>query len=637
MQNDKNTDRLDSIETNLYSRNPKPYTPIGSAPLKKEDIEVVSDWKHEKDMERPVYIANKASSVTKKIMLFSLIFFVIALSFGLYIYYHGSNVFSSDNIQIVVSGPTGTAGGEALILGIVVRNNNNITLEDANLKIEYPEGTRQSGDLTLELKREQLPLGNIPPGGEIKKDISAILFGEENSKKEINLSVEYRVKGSNAIYEKKKIFEIALISSPISIRASSLKEINSGQDIELTLDIVSNSDSLLKDLVFKANYPFGFSFKSAKPAPSFDSYLWRIGDLKPGEKRTIKIQGTMLGQNEEERIFRFDGGLQSQKDEKTVDPIFLTVEQSVLIKKPFIGIDLVLDGESLPIHVASLGRDIRGDVIWENNLSSQISDVEIKVKIGGSVNESSINPTSGFYNSTENTMLWNSGTDSDLQSINPGENGRVSFSFSSIVPQPENLGTFKNPEILLSVNVKGKRSEEQNVPEEIISSASAKVRIQASPSLSTKLLYHDGPFTNTGSIPPQADKETTYTVTWDVGSSFNDVRDAVVSTTLPPYVKWKNAVSPSTEHFSYNPAGGVVTWNIGEIKAGAGGERVASFQVSFLPSISQEGFAPVLVNQTTLSGVDRFTETEIRATKESLTSELTADSGYNYGDGKVVR
>lgn len=632
--------RLESLQKNLYSRVPKLHDVSTGTQLKNEHFEANEEWQRGEDEDQEIkYYPRKVTSFSTKMMIFSIIFFLVALGFGFFIYYNGGNVFSTNNIEINVLGPVSIGGGEKLAFEISVRNNNNASLEDVNLKIEYPEGTRENENISSELKRQDELLGDIPSGDEIKKKVNVVLFGEENSKKEIQISLEYRVKNSNAIYEKIKKFEIALTSAPISISINSLSEINSGQDVEFVIDIASNSSSLLKDVVLKGEYPFGFIFKEATPKPSYDQNVWKIGDLKPGEKKKIKLKGQVEGQDGEERVFRFYAGLQSPKDEKSVDPVFLSSTQSLMLKKPFIGVSLVLDGQTSPIYVTELGKEIRGDVVWENNLSSPITDAKIQVKITGNVNKSSVIPSLGFYNSSSNIITWDSGTSYELESLNPGDNGRVSFSFASIALKDVDLLGFKNPEILLSVNVKGKRSEKIGVPEEITSTASAKVRLESNLSLARGISYEEGPFKNTGPIPPMAEKETTYTVTWTVGNSWNDVRDVTVSTTLPPYVRWLNIVSPEGEKITYSPAGGKLVWNVGDVNASGSGSQMkkVSFQVSILPSVSQIGTAPVVINQSVIEWMDRFTNTQLRQVENSLTTKLGDVNSREITDGVVVR
>ena len=51
----------------------------------------------------------------------------------------------------------------------------------------------------------------------------------------------------------------------------------------------------------------------------------------------------------------------------------------------------------------------------------------------------------------------------------------------------------------------------------------------------TVTIINGGTFTNTGPIPPKAEAETTYTVTWAVTNPLNNLTDVRVSAILPSY------------------------------------------------------------------------------------------------------
>ena len=94
------------------------------------------------------------------------------------------------------------------------------------------------------------------------------------------------------------------------------------------------------------------------------------------------------------------------------------------------------------------------------------------------------------------------------------------------------------------------------------------------------------------------------------------------------------------ENISFNSARAEVVWDAGDIEAGAGIEgppREASFQISFLPSLSHEGQSPVILNESVLSGTDSFTSASVGETRPSLTTTLKTDPDFKYSEDKVVK
>ena len=115
------------------------------------------------------------------------------------------------------------------------------------------------------------------------------------------------------------------------------------------------------------------------------------------------------------------------------------------------------------------------------------------------------------------------------------------------------------------------------------------------------------------------------------------MRDAVVTATLPSYVRWVGAVSPAAEHVTFNESTGQITWRLGNILPGTGSgtsqPRRVVFSIGFVPSTSQVGQKPALIQNQSFVGLDSFTETTVRASFNNLTTLLDeADFAAVYGE-----
>src|SRR3989338_10558694 len=103
--------------------------------------------------------------------------------------------------------------------------------------------------------------------------------------------------------------------------------------------------------------------------------------------------------------------------------------------------------------------------------------------------------------------------------------------------------------------------------------------------LTARAVYHEGPFANSGSIPPKVEQETTYTVFLALVNTANDVRDVRLEARLPAYVRWVGAVSPASEDVSYNGDTRRVSWRAWDLVAWKGvssAPREVAFQIGFL-------------------------------------------------------
>lgn len=630
---------IDRLGKALYSRNLNQSKKTGR--LSDVVYDVKEDWNEiesEKYIPESEEIKPRGTDLPKKILFGALIFFVVSVLVTIFVLFGGANTISGNNVDITILGPVSIGGGENLSLDITVVNKNNTTLSSADLVIEFPDGTKQSGNTTSDLKKYRQTLGDISPSAIAKQNVKAILFGEENSKKIIKVGVEYRVTGSSATFYKEKDYEITITSSPVRVTVSSLKEVTANQQITITVDIDSNSTSILNDIMIKAEYPFGFTFKSSNPSSVSEDNTWKLGDLSPKDHRTIKINGTLEGQDNEERTFRFNIGREDKNETSQIGTTFLSSLQTVVIKKPFISVGLSLDGDSSTKEfVAKSGRSISGTIIWANNLPTSVSNVSIEVKLTGqSLDRTSVNAERGFYKSVNNTIVWDKSTVSEFGALSPGENGRFNFSFSS---QNISSGSALNPQISVDVSVKGDRTSETNTIESLSSFVSRIVKVASNLKLTSKALYFTGPISNSGPIPPKVDTETTFTIVWTLTNSVNSISGARVTTTLPPYVKFTGILNPTSERITYNEVSGEIAWDAGDVLTGAGSSKPAkevAFQVSMIPSTTQVGSFPVIINESTVTGDDTFANASVKDTKQALTTILNSDPGYRDGLGLVV-
>lgn len=635
---DSDEGRIENLKRKMYSREVEGLSGTRRHNLAPSLGEVKTDWGEVKYQSAPPFVQEKKRSMLSKFLWFSLLFFVVASAYAGYLFFGGSNVVSSQNIDIEVLGPVSIKGGETLSLDISVINRNATPLEVVDLILEYPEGTRNPSDLSKELPRERISLGDINPGDLSQKTMKSVLFGEERSIKDIKITVEYRVPASNAIFYKESVYQVVVSSSPLTLVVDAPKEANSGQDVSIRLTVNSNSPDIIKNVVLIAEYPSGFSFSSSDPKTLDENRIWKLGDVSPGSKRTFTIRGTLSGENSDIRVFRFQIGVASQNDEKKIATPFMSISEEISLNKPFIGLSLLANGLKDEIITVKSGRPVRVNVSYTNNLLVPVSSVEISLLLSGdAIDEQSVSVERGFYRSIDDTVIWNRTTFDRLNSISPGESGSVSFTFS---PRSlsQGIATIKNPEIIISGSVKGRRDESGRVPEEVVATVKKQIRVETDVGLNARALYGSGPFTNTGGLPPKAEKETTYTVVWTITNGSNDLGDVRVSAQLPSYIRFiKGDLSSQV---TYDESSGVVIWNAGLIPAGSGfgsSPKEVAFQIGFIPSTSQIGQNPVLINDATLSAVDRFTNSNISLTKPFLDTRISSDSTTKSSDYTVVK
>ncbi len=562
------------------------------------------------------------------------VFFLGALGVGAWFFFSDSSLVSSRNIDINISGPIALAGGDELPLQIEVVNKNRIPLILTDLVVLYPEGTRSAGNLSAPLREQRIPLGTVDSGARVEEVARAALFGKEQSEAQIKVTLEYRIESSNAVFAKEAFYAVKLTSAPLRVEIDALKEISSGQELPLRVTVTSNAAARMNRVMLQAEYPFGFSPTSFEPAPSSGTTRWLLGDLEPGESRTIVIKGLVSGSRSDQRIFKFKAGSANEAGELIA--AFSGADAPVLIKKPFVALSLNLGREAQNgFFVARRAETVTAGLLWQNTLPHELYDLELYATVGGYIDKKSVKSQDGFYNSGGGFVTWTEQTVRDFKMVEQGEGGQVSFSFMSLPWNPTSAPL--NPTMVLTLRVKAKRITENSVPETLEYTEEQIIRLASNPSLEARALYSTGPFENSGPFPPRAEERTTYTVHLLARNDANDLFSGEARMRLPIYMEWLGAVSPEGV-VSYNPNTREIRWNIGAIARGAGYGKAppeAYFQVALTPSVSQLNQAPNIIDTLSFSAIDRFTSIVLQTEYDALSTHLTQDPLYGRESGTV--
>lgn len=635
--------RIEDLKRSLYSRNAPDVRTRRKFRFSGKMSEVKNDWQEEGEKPAEPVVLNRSyedhsMSFFTKLLIASVVFCAAAVGIGAYIFLNGANFISADNISITINGPVSISAGSPLSLDITVTNKNNVALQTADLAVNFPAGSTDPADTTKSLQQYQQVLGDIPPGGSVTKTVDAVIFGEENLQKEISATVTYGIKGSSSVFTKTQSYDVLINSSPATLTASSFKEVTSGQAFDTTVVFTSNSVSTLKGVIIKATYPFGYVFGSSSIQPRSDKATWVLGDIPAGGRRTLVIHGTLSGEDSDVRAFHFSAGTQDPSALSNIATVYAEAEQDVTIQKSFISVGLGLDGDtSSQDYVTQSGRSVQVAIPWQNNVPETLSNVVVTAHLSGSAYASSqVNPNGTYFRSATNDLVWNQQVDPQLSSVAAGDGGTFRFSITPINGAASGVQTI-DPAVTIAVTVSADRTQETGVSGDT-APITRNIKLASDASLSGRIVRAAGPFPSSGPIPPKVDQKTTYTVVWTVDNTSSTLSHAQVTATLPPGVSWIGQISPGTENVAFDQPSGAITWDVGSVSTytnGTSQRRSVAFQVALQPSADQEGSAPIVLNQATLTATDDWSGTTLTDTQGPLTTSYSTDPSFHGGDEVV--
>jgi hypothetical protein len=570
---------------------------------------------------------------TSRFLVLAVGFFILAGAVAAFLFLGGSRSISSENVEITAQGPVSIGSGDTVAIVVTVKNTNPAAVTNTNLVVDLPPGARQAADKSQAFDHYTDTLGTLAPGEETSRTVNVVLFGAQNEVLTVPIRVSYGAEGSNADFASETEYKVTVTTSPLALTIAAPQEAASGQPFTVGVVVRSNSSTPLENAALEITYPPGFSVQSTSPAPvqsSRSGALFSFGTLSPGQQQTVSVTGTITGQHTDERVFRFSAGV---AEGTTITLPYASTDRLVRVAQPFLATTLTLNRNAADTIFAAPGESVSAQLMWQNNLTVPVSNAQIIVKLSGNgFDPANVYAQSGFYRSSDATILFSKDTNRELAVLQPGASGTGAF---SVVPKSATaLRGVPNPTITLTVSIAGNRIGQNGVPEAISSTVVKTIKVGTQVEYGSRVLRTVGPFRNTGPVPPRPDVETTYTVELSAVNSVNSLGGASAAMVLPSYVRFTGAVSPAGS-IVYDERTRTVTWRVNDMDPNQ--TLKAHFQVALLPSASQKGISPVLVSEQIFTGTDRFTKEQVSLKGSRLTTQFADDPSYQPGQGLVTQ
>lgn len=639
----KDNSHLQRLSDGLYRRQ-QPTTAVRRAwsdasEQSGDAISLSRSWSNNSslDVSRPVVGKKFSQTWLLKFLLGALVFFLLSVGISFYIVTNNRNVVSASNVKLELQGSQLVRSGEQFNLQVMVFNRNRQDLEQVEVVVTYPTGTRRSDNTAKELLTDRQQIGALKSGVTISRVFPAVLVGEQNSQKEIKVTVKYHVPGSNAEFKKEDNYLLTISSSPLSLKMNLPDEVNAGSEFSFDIDIVSNAEATLKNLLLTIAYPPGFKFIEASTKAVADNNLWQLGDLVPGEKRHLSIKGYLAGQAEDLKAFRLQIGPAAIDDDRQLAVAYQDAFEMTTIKKSFLSISGLVNNQSAEVVTVADGV-VRLRLNWSNNTNEEITDARLELTFTGqSLDPTSVKVTDAYYQSDNNLIYWDKNTYPLLAKLTPGSSGSTEVEFSYRDQLSGKL--LLNPEIVWQAKLSAWRRPTGSSPESFSSSIEKKIRFISKVNLSSQVSYQGGVFQPSGPLPPRANQETTYTISYKLTNSVNNLKNVRLMGRLPAGVKWLNQVSPVGANISYDDSDRLLTWAMDSVPAGTGylnEPETVYFQLALTPSLSQVGSMANLIEALQFSATDSFTEQNISRSFGALTTDLRKADGSSQNVGQVL-
>lgn len=549
--------------------------------------------------------------MSKKIILI-LVGAIILILAG-FIIYRGM-MFSKELLKLEILGPEKAKMGEEIEYTVVYKNNGNFVLENPKLVFNLPENSLTEDDKLMFSQA----LDDIYPGAQNSIKFKARLLGKDGDLKTAKATLSYLPKNITATYESSTTFITKIDASPITLDFDLPTKAEQGKTLQFSINYFSNVDYPLENLSVKIDPVPGFEIKSSEPF-SLDNQEWKLKTLNKAQGGRISITGKVSGDINHNLNFSASLGMwQSGR--------FIVIQQSTMevqVIQPLLYVSQLVNGSST--YVATPGETLNYKVTFANIGSTPFENLFMVLRLSGSALDLSTLQVGngGQVQANDNMIIWSSDQVASLRRLNVQQQGEVNFSVK--VRSGWNPGSTDEAGTTITDEVN-------------ISQMTQKFTIKVSSGLAIaqKAFYKSDDISNSGPVPPQVGKATTYTINWEIKNYVSNVKNVKVKAILPKNVSLTGKIMPYNEmnNFSFDSVSREIVWSAGDILAGTGvnGDPVAlSFQVSLTPDILQRGSKASLIGSAQISGENQFTNTAVSSQDNGVDTSLPDDFASSGG------
>lgn len=614
-------------------------------------------------LERFSYFKKKFKPERSKNRFLSILFFILVFIFlaNLIYFFIFRLQFpqKEKSVELKIEMPEKVVIGENFKWRILIKNNENSDLINAELFINFPQESFYLKNIDPSCQKN-FPTGCLINIQRIKKDeqkeinIEGKIFGQDQEKKSFSVLLNFQLANFSSWFKKEVLNEIVLENYPFELEVFNPPELIKGEEGEFRV-IVRNKGEEKPETKIVLIFPQDFQFSFSDPEFSFsenNEKSWLL-NFEDNEEKIFNFKGFFTSSNEEEKKIKIIVGLTNQEN------FFPQLEKEFSLKliQPGLVAGLRINNSFLEEQNADFGEKIDLNLNYKNVSQEKFFDLVIKLHFNHDefLNLNQLSSLFWTWQSSEKKiesnqwkiesdetgkgkyLVWDKSQIKDLETIEPNEEGEIVLSLNLKSYEEVSKNKPINPSIDFSFLGEGNLFRHQLIVFKTESNQ-IKLKIKTRVKLEVEARYFDdqGLKIGDGPLPPKVNETTSYFIFLRPINTTNEIKNVKIETKLPEKITWLGEEKTSVGNIFFDNFSRKIIWQIDSIFPYAGGPYSfleASFKIGLTPEEGDRGKVLTLLEKTTLEAEDSFTEAKIYLETPAIDSNLEFD---DWAKGKGV-
>ncbi len=610
---------LEDIEKELYGQKTherQEQTEVNEPETAREKTRARNPWRAMDAMPKtdpePV---RKLESIGSKVFIALAVVLVILLGFaGFYLYQY----FSTKDARFELMLPADARVGEPFTFAAVFENVSKKELYEPIFSVKLPDGVIFVQQPDKRVIQESVP--NSAPGDMTKREYQVMITGDPYQTYSFEGHVSYRYESSSlsSRFEKDASGSIVAKNPVLTLDMTSPESVINGQDFEIHVRYKNETDAILSNVRIEMQLPQGFSLNNSDP--KLDGNKLQIPQLAGGEEGTLILSGFMVdSSNGSAQI-----GAQAFMSVSNNDYQVSSKQNEISVAPSPLDVEITSDQQD---NVTAPGKQIQMNMRITNNADVPLAGVTASAKFIGSLFDLATVSGNGSLRDADRTYTWTAAQADALRTIEPGQSVILPFSIktkSGYISQKDTalqvLGIATSPTVPAGITA-----------QQTIGSDQYTLKLGGSLGLEQDVFFKEpgADVQNSGPMPPQVGKTTTFTVHWKLHAQGTDMKGVRVTASLGKGMQWTGKLSVRNTQSApkFNAQTQEIEWNLDAVQAkGVSQDPEAVFQLSFTPASNTAGSQYIFLEHIAFGGKDVFTGKDQSGSFSALDSRDIADA-----------